>query len=59
MKCDAEWTHTPCPGGYVARAEWAEKKMRTHRCIRCPRCGLWAIWKPKPKRKPAGRGGKR
>jgi len=42
--------HTPCPTGYGARAEWAEKMMKTHRQRRCPFCGLWAIWEKKSPR---------
>ena len=37
--------HTPCPSGYVAWHEWAEKKSRTHEQHRCPVCDGWAIWK--------------
>lgn len=41
--------HTPEPEGYIARAEWAERMMKTHRQIQCERCGLWAVWIPKEK----------
>ena len=43
----AECRHTPCPTGYVAWHEWAEKKALTHEQERCPGCGLWAIWRRK------------
>lgn len=36
--------HTPCPSGYVAKAEWAKLIMRTHKQVRCPGCGLWKVW---------------
>ena len=36
--------HTKCPDGYIARAEWAEKKSKTHKQVKCPNCGLYAIW---------------
>lgn len=36
--------HTPCPTGYVAWHEWAEKMSKTHHQERCSNCGLWAIW---------------
>ena len=32
------------PDGYVARAEWAEKKMLTHHQEQCE-CGRWSIWR--------------
>ena len=32
------------PKGYVARAEWAEKKLVTHQQEQCPVCGLWVFW---------------
>ena len=39
--------HTPCPDGYVARAEWAMKALRTHEQVPCRKCGLFAVWLPK------------
>lgn len=42
--------HTPQPRGYLARSEWAESMLKTHKQERCPHCGLWAIWTPKPPR---------
>lgn len=42
-----ECVHTPCPEGYHARYEWAERAMKSHRQVRCPHCGRWAIWLPK------------
>lgn len=42
-----ECRHTKHPQGYLAHAEWADRKMKTHRQERCPVCGLWAVWKPK------------
>lgn len=44
MKCRSERIHTPMPEGYLDRAEWAEKKVKTHEQVRCPTCGLWAVW---------------
>lgn len=41
---DACVPHTPAPEGYVARAEWAERMMLTHRQRRCPGCGLYQVW---------------
>lgn len=41
-------SHTPCPSGYLAWHEWAEKKARRHRQERCDECGLWAIWRRLP-----------
>ena len=38
------------PSGYVARAEWAEKKLVTHRQEQCPVCGLWVFWVKREKR---------
>lgn len=49
--CPDRAKHTPCPSGYVAWHEWAEKKAKTHTQERCPTCLLWAIWKPKRKEK--------
>lgn len=48
-KCTNAANHTPCPGGYVARAEWALEKGRRHYVVRCPGCGLYAIWKRRKK----------
>lgn len=45
--CPAAKRHTKHPEGYLAHAEWAERKARTHRQTKCPTCGLWAIWVPK------------
>lgn len=43
--------HTPVPGGYIARAEWMEKKAAEGWTqSQCPGCGRWAIWHP-----PAGK----
>jgi hypothetical protein len=39
--------HTPCPKGYLARAEWFEKMAETDIQRRCCGCGLWAVWEPK------------
>lgn len=36
--------HNMGPPGYVERAEWAEKKLKTHEQKQCPKCGLWALW---------------
>lgn len=45
--------HTPSPDGYLAWHEWAEKKSKTHRQIKCEGCGLYKIWVPIKRRKPA------
>lgn len=37
--------HTPCPDGYIAWHEWAERKSRRHYQVRCDECGLFAIWR--------------
>lgn len=36
--------HTPCPEGYIAWHEWAEKKSKTHKQVKCEGCGLFKIW---------------
>jgi len=36
------------PVGYVARYEWNQKKMKTHRSVKCNECKLW-VWVPKKK----------
>jgi hypothetical protein len=38
--------HTPTPGGYVERFEWAIEMGRTHKQTKCAGCGLYAIWIP-------------
>jgi hypothetical protein len=43
--------HTPCPEEYVHKANWMERKSKTHTQVKCPVCGLFAVWIPKPKRK--------
>ncbi len=43
-ECPNILRHTPCPDGYVARAEWVIKKGRRHLQSQCPDCGLWVIW---------------
>lgn len=45
--CPRRADHEPVPRGYLQHAEWAEEKLRTHRCERCPGCGLWKIWVPR------------
>ncbi len=44
--CPTEAAHTPCPRGYIAWHEWAERKGKTHRAVRCEGCGTFAIWVP-------------
>jgi hypothetical protein len=41
---DAAKLHTPCPDGYAAWFEWAEKKQVTHDQVTCPTCGFYAVW---------------
>lgn len=36
--------HPGWPDGYIARSEWAEKKLKTHDQVKCEECGLFAIW---------------
>lgn len=43
--------HTKTPSGYVEKAEWAERKMKTHECHQCPTCGFWVIWRRRRKAK--------
>lgn len=43
-ECPNVTNHTPCPDGYAARAEWAQKKGRRHEQLKCPVCGLWVMW---------------
>lgn len=33
------------PEGYVALADWAERKMLTHHQERCPGCQRFSVWK--------------
>lgn len=47
--CPEVEKHTKHPSGYVAHAEWAEKKSLKHYVIKCPACGFFAIWKRKKK----------
>lgn len=47
MPTPSECQHTPCPEGYLAWHDWAEKMAETHRQKRCPVCRLWSIWVPK------------
>lgn len=49
--CPQRRRHTPCPEGYMAWHEWAEKKGRTHRAVKCPGCGLYAIWVRKARKR--------
>lgn len=42
--------HNAGPTGYLARAEWAENMLKTHRQSRCSVCRLWVIWTPKGRR---------
>jgi len=37
--------HVAAPAGYVAWAEWAEKKCRTHHQEPCPDCGRFTMWR--------------
>lgn len=51
---DERETHYPCPEGggehiigpegYVDRAIWAEKKLKTHRNKRCDACRKYFVW---------------
>lgn len=45
--CPQAHLHTPCPQGYLAWHEWAEKMAKTHQQRQCPGCELWVIWEPK------------
>lgn len=36
--------HRIGPNGYLARSEWAENMLKSHRQSQCPTCGLWVIW---------------
>ncbi len=45
--CPNEANHTAHPLGYIAKEEWAMRKLKTHRQERCPKCGLWKIWTPR------------
>jgi hypothetical protein len=45
--CPDAKKHTKQPDGYVSRAEWAERKLKTHDCTQCPTCGFWVIWRRK------------
>jgi hypothetical protein len=45
--CPDRAKHTPCPSGYLAWWEWADRKAKTHDQQRCPTCLLWAIWTPR------------
>lgn len=47
MDCPEKKRHTPSPFGYIAKHEWAEKKMKTHVQERCPGCGLYKVWRKK------------
>jgi hypothetical protein len=47
--CPNEDLHTTHPQGYVAFADWADEKSKTHHQVKCPGCGLYAIWVPNKK----------
>jgi hypothetical protein len=49
--CPEAKRHTPSPSGYIARAEWAEKKEKTHTVEKCSGCGLYKVWKKKKRKK--------
>jgi hypothetical protein len=46
-RCPNQDQHTPHPTGQLAHAEWAERKLETHKQVKCPGCGLYAIWIPR------------
>jgi hypothetical protein len=43
-RCSDDSAHTPCPTGYIAWHEWAERKAKTHDQRQCLHCGSWAVW---------------
>ena len=45
--CPNAINHTPGPEGYIARLEWGQEMMKTHKQVKCLGCNLWAIWVPK------------
>lgn len=46
-RCPQERRHTKGePEGYLQRAEWMDRKSKTHYQIKCPGCGLFKIWVP-------------
>ena len=52
--CPDRRKHTACPAGYVQWAEWADRKMLTHKQVKCPTCGLYAIWVKMKSPSPSG-----
>lgn len=36
--------HRTGPSSYLARSDWAENMLKTHRQSQCQTCGLWVIW---------------
>lgn len=39
------------PSGYIARSDWAMRKLITHKSKRCPKCNLYTVWIPKNERR--------
>ena len=44
---DCPEKHTPCPRGYGAFLNWAEKMENTHKQTLCDVCGFWSVWIPR------------
>lgn len=47
IPCSTPEKHTPCPDGYLAWHDWAERMDKTHTSTQCPGCGLWKVWVPR------------
>ena len=48
--CPDKDQHTPCPDGYMAWFDWADRMAETHKQIKCKGCGLYTIWVLKEKK---------
>jgi hypothetical protein len=53
--CSNERQHTPHPIGYLQDHAWMREMSKTHKQTQCPECGRYAIWVPKPAKKPRKR----
>jgi hypothetical protein len=49
--CPNAAEHTPVPVLVLHGAEWAERMLRTHDQRLCEGCGLYAIWRPRRRRR--------